>query len=107
MLIVFEQNVSIVYQKVFAMIVIRIVHYLFVAYSLMILIRILSSWIPQLAHQQWMRFVVFYTDPYLNFFRKIIPPLGMMDFSPMVALIALRLCERYIILPALIKLFLW
>ena len=89
------------------MIIIRIVHYLFVAYSLMIMVRIFSSWIPQLAHQQWMRFIVFYTDPYLNIFRRIIPPLGMMDFSPLVALIALRLCERYIILPALIRLFLW
>lgn len=29
-------------------------------------------------------------EPYLGLFRKIIPPIGMFDFSPIVALIALR-----------------
>lgn len=29
-------------------------------------------------------------EPYLGIFRKIIPPIGMFDFSPIIALIALR-----------------
>jgi YggT family protein len=30
------------------------------------------------------------TDPYLNLFRSIIPPLGGMDFSPMIAILLLQ-----------------
>jgi YggT family protein len=87
--------------------VIKTVHYLFVAYSMMILLRILASWVPQLLHQRWMHFVIFYTDPYLNFFKRVIPPIGMIDLSAMAALIGLRLLENYVVMPFLIKVFLW
>ncbi|MFQ5729293.1 MAG: YggT family protein, partial [Waddliaceae bacterium] len=30
-------------------------------------------------------------DPYLNFFRRFIPPLGVIDLSPIVAFLCLRL----------------
>lgn len=36
-------------------------------------------------------------EPYLSPFRKIIPPLGMIDFSPIVAIFALRFLERGVI----------
>jgi YggT family protein len=29
-------------------------------------------------------------EPYLSVFRRLIPPLGMLDFSPLVALLALQ-----------------
>lgn len=32
-------------------------------------------------------------EPYLEPFRKIIPPLGMLDISPIVAILALKLAE--------------
>jgi YggT family protein len=31
------------------------------------------------------------SDPYLNLFRSIIPPLGGMDFSPILAFLALNI----------------
>jgi uncharacterized protein YggT (Ycf19 family) len=40
------------------------------------------------------------TEPWLGIFRRFIPPIGMIDVSPIVALIALR-----IIANALIRLF--
>lgn len=89
------------------MIVIQIVHYLFIAYTIMIFVRLFASWVPQIARFPWMRFVVAYTDPYLNIFRRIIPPIGMFDFSPIIALIALRLLERFVVMPLLIKLVIW
>ncbi len=36
--------------------------------------------------------------PYLNFFRRFIPPIGGLDFSPMIAIIALTVIERFLIL---------
>ncbi len=63
-------------------------------YFILLLVRILGSWIPSLAQTKFMRFVSHYTDPYLNLFRRFIPPIGGLDFSPIVALIALRLAEK-------------
>tara|TARA_Y100001970_G_C14241681_1_gene865289 strand:- start:1719 stop:1898 length:180 start_codon:yes stop_codon:yes gene_type:complete len=37
------------------------------------------------------------TDPYLNFIKKFIPPVGMIDFSPIVALLLLDVLQSIII----------
>jgi len=79
------------------MFVVLIVEKLFLAYTIMLFIRILGSWIPELQGQRWMQFISFYTDPYLNFFRRIIPPLGMIDFSPIIAFIALGFIEKAVL----------
>ncbi|MDN0055416.1 YggT family protein [Collinsella ihumii] len=35
--------------------------------------------------------------PYLNLFRRIIPPMGGLDFSPVIALLALNLGFRLLV----------
>ena len=65
-------------------------------YFILLLIRILGSWIPSIAHSKFMRFVSFYTDPYLNVFRRIIPPIGGMDISPILAFFVLRGLEQVV-----------
>lgn len=72
------------------------IHYLFTAYTFFIMARIIGSWFPSFAGSQLMRFIAFYTDPYLNLFRKIIPPLGMLDLSPILAFFALQILEGFI-----------
>jgi YggT family protein len=62
----------------------------------MLFIRILGSWLPELQQTRFMQFIAFYTDPYLNFFRSFIPPLGMLDISPIVAFICLNFLEAAI-----------
>jgi YggT family protein len=34
------------------------------------------------------------SDPYLRIFRRVIPPLGMIDLSPMIAIIVLVFLDR-------------
>lgn len=71
----------------------------------MLFIRILGSWMPELQAQRWMQFISFYTDPYLNFFRRIVPPLGMFDLSPIVAFLALGFIEKgvlYLLTPLVV-----
>jgi len=65
----------------------------FKVYSYLIIIRIFLSWIRHNPYQPVFRFIYEVTDPYLRFFRKIVPPFGPMDFSPIVALIALQLLQ--------------
>jgi YggT family protein len=72
---------------------IQIVDKVFLIYLIMLFIRILGSWLPELQQTRFMQFIAFYTDPYLNFFRSFIPPLGMIDISPIVAFISLNFIE--------------
>lgn len=71
-----------------------LIRLVFNIYFILLLIRLLGSWIPSIAHSKFMRFVSFYTDPYLNIFRKIIPPIGGLDLSPILALFVLRGIEQ-------------
>jgi len=75
----------------------QIIHNIFLTYTLLLLVRIIGSWFPNLNRYKWMHFIHAITDPYLNVFRRIIPPIGgTLDISPILALIALRLIERFI-----------
>lgn len=74
-----------------------IVHTFFLVYEIMLFARIIGSWFPQFYHHPIMRFIAYYTDPYLGLFRKIIPPIGgVLDISPFLAFIALSLIESFI-----------
>lgn len=73
-----------------------IIDYIFWVYMLMLFTRILSSWLPEMQGLTLFRFVAFYTDPYLQFFRRFIPPLGMIDVSPIVAFFCLYIIEAIV-----------
>ncbi len=74
-----------------------ILNLIFTAYTFLLLARVIGSWFARFARSKWMQFIAFYTDPYLNIFRKIIPPLGMMDLSPMVAFFVLQILQFFIL----------
>lgn len=76
------------------MLLIQIIDKLFLVYTVMILIRILSSWVPEWQNTKPMLFVAYYTDPYLDLFRRFIPPLGMIDISPIIAVLCLGMIEN-------------
>jgi YggT family protein len=51
---------------------------------------ILMSWFPGARESSIGRFLGKIVEPYLEPFRKIIPPLGMIDISPIVAIFTLN-----------------
>jgi YggT family protein len=76
----------------------NIVSLLFTVYTVMLFANIFSSWVPQIREKKIMQFIYFYTEPYLNIFRKIIPPLGgILDISPILAFFILRLVQKFFI----------
>lgn len=79
------------------LIAIKLINVLFQFYTFMLFGRIIASWFPQLYEYRLMQFIAYYTDPYLNFFRRFIPPLGMIDFSPIVAFICLSFAQNILI----------
>ena len=66
---------------------------LVLVYLVLIFIRIIMSWIPRIPYNPVLNAVLTFvsdvTDPYLNLFRRVIPPLrmgpGALDLSPIVA----------------------
>jgi uncharacterized protein YggT (Ycf19 family) len=75
----------------------RFVDVFVLVYILLILVYILTSWIrlpysPVLNRIQ--KFLYDVCDPYLRLFRRIVPPMGPLDLSPMVAVIVLLLAQQ-------------
>ena len=61
-------------------------------YSCLLIIRVLLTWFPSVNwYNQLFAALSQISDPYLNLFRSIIPPLGGMDFSPILAFVALNI----------------
>ena len=58
---------------------------------------ILTSWVPQIKNNFIVEFLEAICEPYLKLFRKFIPPIGMLDISPVVALIVLSVIQNLII----------
>ena len=62
-------------------------------YMLLIFIRIVFSWGMLTYRNRVMRFLIDVTEPLLGPLRRIIPPLGMMDISPIFAFLILWLLK--------------
>lgn len=62
-------------------------------YTLLIFIRIIFSWVMISYSNRVMRFLVNTTEPLLGPLRRIVPPLGMFDISPIVAFFILWLFQ--------------
>jgi uncharacterized protein YggT (Ycf19 family) len=68
-------------------------------YVLLIFAYIITSWI-RLPYSLWLnriqRFLYDVCEPYLRLFRRILPPLGPLDLSPMVAIFALVIARTLV-----------
>lgn len=65
-------------------------------YSLMIFMRIIISWGVS-PHNRLLHFLIRATEPVLGPFRRIIPPIGLFDISPIVVLFLLDLFQRAVV----------
>jgi YggT family protein len=65
---------------------IQIYYYIIIGY-------ILLSWFPNARESSIGQVIGRLVEPYLSPFRKIIPPLGMIDLSPIVALMSLHFAQ--------------
>jgi YggT family protein len=78
---------------------------LFLVYIILIFARILLSWIPRMPYNRILSSVVNFihevTDPFLNLFRRILPPVGgggfAFDLSPMIAVFVLLILRSVVV----------
>ena len=81
------------------------VNALFLVYIILIFIRVLLSWVPRMPYNPTLRTVVDFihqvTDPYLNIFRRILPPIGgrgmALDLSPIIGIILLLIAQGVVV----------
>jgi len=62
-------------------------------YSYALIVYILMSWLPGARDSQFGEMLARLCEPYLEPFRRIIPPIGMIDISPIVAIFVLHLAR--------------
>jgi YggT family protein len=78
---------------------------IFVVYVILIFIRIVASFVPRMPYRPWLRAILDFatevTDPYLNFFRRFLPPVGgggfALDLSPMIGVIVLFVAQAIVV----------
>jgi YggT family protein len=78
---------------------------LFLVYIILIFLNVLSSWIPRMPYNRALRatldFIKETTDPYLNLFRRFLPPLGgggfSLDLSPILGVILLVIVRSVVV----------
>lgn len=78
---------------------------LFLVYIILVLLNVLISWVPRMPYNRALRatldFIKETTDPFLNLFRRILPPLGgggfALDLSPMIAIVVLVVLRAIVV----------
>lgn len=74
---------------------------LITAYSILIIVSVVLSWVSYSSQSPQLRrlseLVGVLVDPYLDLFRRVIPPLGGLDLSPIIGLVVLQIIGRALI----------
>jgi YggT family protein len=73
-----------------------LVSLLFTVLMAALLVRVIGSWLGIGPYRKWMRPVYLLTDWLIEPIRRILPPVGIIDFSPMVAWLVLYVVRGFV-----------
>jgi YggT family protein len=82
---------------VLANILIQLIDLVFLLFNLILLARILLSWVNISPYHPVARFLYSVTEPVLAPVRKMLPSSGMMDFSPLVVMLISFILEKVLV----------
>ncbi len=74
-----------------------LVDWAFTIVMIALVVRIIGSWVGASRYTRWMRPFVFLTEWMLAPLRRIVPPFGIFDITPLVAWILLSLARGYVL----------
>lgn len=74
-----------------------VISWTFAVLQLAILVRVIISWIRVSPYSRWVRWAFVLSEPILRPLRRVIPALGMIDITPIIAYFALGLLESFLI----------
>ncbi|HET9152104.1 MAG TPA: YggT family protein [Gemmatimonadales bacterium] len=72
----------------------ELVHWVFAVLKIALIVRVIGSWLGATPYTRWMRPFVTLTEWMLAPLRRVIPTMGMLDFTPLVAYFILIFAER-------------
>ena len=64
-----------------------------------LIVRVLSSWFPVSPYSKWIRWSYVLTDWLIGPLRKVIPTIGMIDITPIIAWFLIALIQRFLGIP--------
>ena len=70
---------------------------LFSVLMIALFVRVIASWFGISPYRPWMRVAIALTDWLIQPIRRILPPFGMIDFSPLVAWLVLSLLRGFVL----------
>ncbi len=74
-----------------------LVAFLFQLFYVLLIIRVILSWVPGINYSHpAVQFVFRLTSPVLNPIRRAVPPVGGLDLSPVVAILLLIIVQRVV-----------
>lgn len=76
---------------------VNFVNIFFEVLTLAILARVLLSWFRVDPYNRFVQILYQITEPVLGLFRRFVPPIGMIDITPIVALLVLQIVQRLVI----------
>ncbi len=75
----------------------QLLQMVFQIYTLILIVRVLISWVNPDPFNPVVQFLSKVTDPVLEPLRKVIPPLGPIDISPIIALLLLQAIQHFLV----------
>ena len=74
-----------------------LISWTFAVLRMALLVRVISSWVRVSPYSPWVRWAFVLSEPILRPLRQIVPSLGMVDITPIVAYLLLGLLERFLV----------
>ncbi|HEX8726849.1 MAG TPA: YggT family protein [Gemmatimonadaceae bacterium] len=82
-----------------ARVLVLLVSWAFAILRIALIVRVVASWLPVPPYSRWIRWTYPLTEWILRPLRSVIPPLGMIDVTPVVAYFALWLVQSLLHIP--------
>jgi YggT family protein len=74
-----------------------IVAWVFTVFQIAILVRVVTSWLPVSPYSRWIRWSYTLSEPLLKPLRQVIPSLGPIDITPIIAYFLLRFLQGAVV----------
>jgi YggT family protein len=74
-----------------------LVHWAISLLQIALLVRVVSTWLPVSPYSRWIRWSYVLTDWMIRPLQRVVPRIGMIDITPIVAWLLLRLAESVIL----------
>ncbi len=74
-----------------------LIQWTFAVLRLALIVRVVCSWLRVSPYSPWVRWAFTLSEPILRPLRQVVPTLGMVDVTPIIAYLLLGLLERFLV----------